>query len=82
MNVRGTDVLMMLRPEGGWIISGNEYENIEFLECEPLTKQEFEHGFTICETWKTDQNAQNEAKRQAIFDRLGITADEAKLLLS
>jgi len=82
MNVTGTDVLTMLRPQGGWIISGNEYENIEFLECEPLTKQEFEQGFAICEAWKTDQNAQNDAKRQAIFDRLGITSDEAKLLLS
>ena len=81
MNIRGTDVLLMLRPEGGWIISGNEYENIEFLECEPLTKEEFEQGFTTCEAWKTQQTIENEAKRKALLDRLGITADEARLLL-
>jgi hypothetical protein len=82
MNVRGTDVLMMLRPKGGWIISGNDYENIKFLECEPLTKQEFEHGFTIFDAWKIEQESEKAAAKAALLDRLGITAVEANLLLS
>jgi len=35
---KGFEVLSMLIPNGGWVISGNEYEGIEFLECEPITK--------------------------------------------
>lgn len=79
---KGSDVLEMLRPEGGWAIAGDEYENIQFIECEPLTKKEFEDGFKVADAWLAEkQRIQNE-KRQEILDRLGINAEEAKLLLS
>ena len=39
---RGYEVLSMLIPQGGWELTGDTYEGIQFLECEPITKKEFE----------------------------------------
>ena len=78
---KGSDVLLMLIPTGGWAITGNEYEGIQFLECEPITKAEFEAGFAQYDAWKAEQDATKAAQRQALLTRLGITEDEARLLL-
>jgi len=78
----GADVLKMLIPSGGWVISGDEYEGIKFRECEPISKEEFEAGFAEYDAWKVAKDAEAEAKRQALLDKLGITKEEAKLLLS
>jgi hypothetical protein len=78
----GSNVLEMLIPQGGWVITGNDYEGIQFLECEPITKTEFEAGFAKYETWKLDQDISKASNKQALLDRLGITEAEAALLLS
>ena len=79
---KGGEVLEMLIPNGGWIITGNDYEGIEFLECDPITKAQFEAGFNQYDAWKAEQDATQATAKAALLDRLGITADEAKLLLS
>jgi hypothetical protein len=79
--VRGDDVLAMLIPSGGWVISGDSYEGIQFLECEPITKTEFEAGFTQYDAWKAEQDAVKAEAKAALLARLGITEDEARLLL-
>ena len=79
--VTGGNVLGMLIPTGGWYIAGDDYENIQFLECEPITKAEFQAGFAQYEAWKAEQDAKRVADKAALLDRLGITADEAALLL-
>ena len=79
---KGYEVLEMLIPEGGWVISGDTYEGIQFLECEPITKKDFEAGFAKYDAWKAEQVAAQAAAKSALLDRLGITEDEAKLLLS
>jgi hypothetical protein len=79
---KGYEVLEMLLPNGGWYMSGDQYEGIQFLECEPITKAQFEAGFAQYDAWKAEQDAEKAAEKQALLDRLGITADEAKLLLS
>jgi hypothetical protein len=78
----GGEVLELLIPLGGWAITGNEYEGIQFLECEPITKAQFEAGFAQYDAWKVEQDAQIAADKAALLAKLGITADEAKLLLS
>jgi hypothetical protein len=75
------NVLNMLIPNGGWTMQGDEYEGIEFIECEPITKKQFTDGFAKYDAWKLEQDAAREIARQEILDRLGLTADEAKLLL-
>jgi hypothetical protein len=79
---KGADVLQMLIPNGGWAISGDDYEGIQFLECEPISKEEYEAGFAKYDAWKAKQDAAKASKKAALLDRLGITEDEAKLLLS
>ena len=78
----GADVLSKLIPTGGWYIAGNEYEAIQFIECEPITKEQFEAGFAEADAWKAEQDAARAAAKAALLAKLGITTDEARLLLS
>ena len=82
MNIQGKDVLEMLIPQGGWIMVGDEYEGIQFVSCEPITKKEFEAGFEKYPSWKNEQDAKKEKSKADILAKLGITAEEAALLLS
>jgi hypothetical protein len=79
---RGSDVLTLLRPEGGWIIYGDDFDSIQWIYGEPITKQEFEEGFAQYDAWKAEQDAARAAQKAALLNRLGITEDEAKLLLA
>lgn len=76
------EVLSMLIPNGGFVQIGDEYEGIQFLECEPITKEQYEAGFAEYDAWKAEQDATRAATKAALLERLGITEDEAKLLLS
>lgn len=77
------DVLTMLCPAGGWIIYNNDFDTIIWVDDRPrCTKKEFEAGFAQYEAWKAEQDAARAAAKTALLDRLGITEDEAKLLLS
>ena len=77
------DVLTMLIPNGGYIASGEEYEGIEFIECEPITKAQFTAGFAKWDAWKADQDAKAQIAKnaaQAKLEALGLTADDLKAL--
>lgn len=76
------EVMSMLIPSGGWVVKGESFEDIEFLECDPITKKQFEDGFKKFESWKEANEAAAQAKKEAILNKLGLTEDEAKLLLS
>jgi len=81
--INGGEVLSMLIPQGGWIISGDQYEGITWVdESVKITKKEFTDGFAAYPAWKAKQEAEAAAAKQAILDRLGITIDDVKLLLS
>lgn len=77
------EVLEMLYPNGGWAISGEDYEGIQFLECEPITKSEYEAGFAQYDAWKAEQDAAKasaKAAAEAKLEALGLTpADLAAL---
>ena len=75
------EVLGMLIPNGGYVQTGTEYEGIEFLECEPITKEEYEAGFAQFDAWKAEQDAAKAEAKSALLARLGITEEEASLLL-
>jgi len=79
---KGSEVLNMLIPNGGWAISGNEYSGITFLECDPITEDEFLAGFAKVDKFKADQLKAQENAKAALLEKLGITAEEAVLLLS
>lgn len=77
------EVLLMLIPQGGWVLQGDEYEGIEFIECEPITKAQFEAGFAQYDAWKAEQDltiAAKKAAAQAKLEALGLTTDDLKAL--
>jgi len=76
----GAEVLRMLMPQGGYYIAGDEYENIKFIECEPITKAEFETGFAQYDAWKAEQDAAKAQAKAALLERLGLTQEEFNTL--
>jgi len=79
---RADQVLTMLIPNGGWIATGEDYEGIEFLDCEPITKKQFIDGFAKYDDWKAKQDSDTASNKAALLTKLGITSEEAALLLS
>lgn len=80
---KGYEVLQMLIPNGGWEIKGDDYEKITFLECEPITKAQFEAGYAQYDAWKVEQDAQiaaDKASATAKLEALGLTAENLKAL--
>jgi hypothetical protein len=79
---KGYEVLTMLLPQGGWAMTGEDWEGVEFFEATPITKEQFEAGFAQYDAWKAEQDAIKATAKAELLERLGITADEAKLLLA
>jgi hypothetical protein len=80
---KGYEVLDMLCPNVGRVISGDEYENINWLgETPAITKKQFQDGFAKYDALKLEQDEAKANAKAALLDRLGITAEEAQLLLS
>ena len=76
-------VLGFLIPNGGYVAVGDTYEGIDFIECEPITKAQFEAGFTQYDAFKAEQDAKAEADKataQAKLAALGLTAEDLKAL--
>jgi hypothetical protein len=79
----GGDVLQMLIPSGGWIITGNDFSGIQFIDATPITQAEFEAGFTQYDAWKSEQDAQaaaDKASATAKLEALGLTANDLKAI--
>ena len=77
------EVLAFLRPAGGYVARGDSYEGIEFIECEPITKEEYEAGFAQYDAWKAEQDAAKAAAKAAAetkLEALGLTTDDLKAL--
>lgn len=78
----GGQVLSMLLPQGGWVIYGDDFDSIIYDEgVTPITKKAFQDGFAKFDAWKAAQDAEKANAKTALLERLGITEEEAKLLL-
>jgi hypothetical protein len=80
----GSNVLNMLCPQGGWIIVGDDFDGVTFVDERPrCTEAEFNAGFAQWDAWKAEQDAKAEADKaaaQAKLAALGLTADDLKAL--
>lgn len=78
------EVLAFLRPNGGYVQVGEDYEGITFEpQCEPFTKTEYEAAFDLVDAAKAQAKAEAEAKRatvEAKLAALGLTADDLRAL--
>ena len=78
----GGEVLAMLIPTGGWVMYGHDFDSIIYDEgVKPVTKKQFDDGFAAYDAFKANQDAEKAAEKSAILERLGITAEEAALIL-
>ena len=81
---KGSEVLGMLRPNGGWVITGDDFDSIRLDEgVAPLTKTEFEAGFAKYDAWKAEQDAAKasaKAAAEAKLVALGLDLDDLKAL--
>jgi hypothetical protein len=77
------EVLSMLCAGLEYAISGDKYEDINWFGKEPaITKKQYEDGFAQFDAWQAKQEADRAVAREALLTRLGITAEEALLLLA
>ena len=79
----GRDVLEMLCPDKEWVIYGDEYDSIQWIKGEPISREEFNAGFAQYDAWKAQQEAETEAKRVSALSKLaalGINENDLKAL--
>jgi hypothetical protein len=77
------EVLEMLCEGVEYVCRGLEYEDIDWLGKNPaITKKQFTDGFAQYDTWNAQQNAAKSAAKTAVYDKLGLTAEEVSLLLA
>lgn len=79
----GLEVLTMLIATGGWVITGDSWEGVEFIEATPITEAQFNAGFAEYDAWKATQDAKavtDKANATAKLEALGLTADDLKAL--
>ena len=79
----GAEVLTMLCPNTEWVITENDFDSMQGIKGEQITKEEFEAGFVQYDAWKAEQDAKAEAAKttaQNKLEALGLTADDLKAL--
>lgn len=80
---RGGQILSLLCPNAEWKITENDYDSIDWYDKKPaITKAEFENALANYDNLKAGELATKEAKRQEVLTKLGLTAEEAQVLLS
>ena len=76
-------VLSMLCPDAEFTITGEDWDTIVWHNGEaPITKKQFQDGFAKYDAWKAQQDSAKADAKAELLSRLGITAEEAQLLLS
>jgi len=84
MSIKALETLSKLCPEGGWIISGDSFKDITWIDERPrCTKAQFEAGFAQYDAWKAEQDAATlTAKATAVakLAAIGLTSNDLKAL--
>ena len=80
-NIDKTTAILHIRPNAIFTLRGDEIEWLDSTQSEPTAK-EIEDALVAYKAAKEAEDAAALAKRNAILDRLGITAEEAKLILA
>lgn len=78
-----SDVVAFLRPNGGYVAYGLDYEGIQFLDCEPFTQKEYEAGFAKYDKWIIEQEKSKQTAKetaQAKLAALGLTVEDLTAL--
>ena len=80
---RVEEVIIFLQPNAEFVCRGENYESIEWLNnSQKISKTQFEAGFAKYDSWKAKEDLAKATARAELLAKLGITAEEAALLLS
>jgi len=75
--------LRNLNPTAEWTLSGDDYADLIWLSKDTKpTLAQIEAEIALLPAKEATAKAEAAAEKQAILERLGLTAQEAKLLLS
>lgn len=78
---KGKEVMEYLRPNGGWVIYGDDFNSIQYFDdCEPIPAKLFADTLADIENIVATKEADKAASKEAILERLGLTPEEAKLI--
>ncbi|MBU6346295.1 MAG: hypothetical protein KGR70_13485 [Cyanobacteria bacterium REEB494] len=77
------EVLELLCPGVEYTLIGQEFDDIDWLgKTAPITKTQYETGFAKVDELKAQENAAKATAKAALLEKLGISEDEARLLLA
>jgi hypothetical protein len=76
-----TKSILHIRPNAEFILSGDELTWIDETQTQP-TEEEIEAGWVAYQAAQIAEAEAKAAQKAALLNRLGITEDEAKLLLA
>lgn len=79
-----TKAIKKLKPNAEFSFIDDDYSTVQWdvLEGDAPTKKEIDDAIKAIKTEEANQAETNAAAKAALLERLGITEDEAKLLLS
>ena len=76
------EAIKHLAPQAEWTLSGNDYNDIVWLsDSSKPSLTEIEAEIALIPIRKEQAKAAKEHERAALLERLGITEEEARLLL-
>lgn len=73
--------LTIIRPDAAYILHGEDLQWQDETQTEP-TLAEMEEGWVLYQAKEQSDKAQADIKRASLLQKLGISEEEAKLLLS
>jgi len=73
------EVLNFIRPNAQWTLNDLELQWNESSSSKP-TIEELENGFVALENYKKTEQENREVAKAAVLNKLGLTADEVKVL--
>lgn len=78
------EAINLYNPKAQWTLLGDDYDTLDWhsVDIAKPTKAELENLLSQVDSHKAQEEAKAEADKAALLTKLGITADEAKLLLS
>jgi hypothetical protein len=75
--------LVFLNSTAEWSLNANDYSSLEWLSEDPKpTEEEIIAAWPAAKAAYEAKMAAREASKQAILDRIGLSAEEVKILLS
>ena len=78
-----SEVIQTLRPNAGFVVYDNDLSTVIYDEgVKPVSKKEYDEGLANFDSVQAEKESIKIAAKTALLNKLGITAEEAALLLS